>query len=174
MRWWTKNALYDTCSLITLDKLLIERPALARHFPKRILALEKSFSADQLREETVQRMQDRVTHQELPPTNDLATILTSAGLPKALAEVDTLIYATSVHFSLSVVTGDRQLARAVRDAGLQVGNMAMILRELVQSNKLAASGCERLLRALADRNELLLGSPSPTWDELEQHTFPDR
>ena len=173
MKWWTK-ALYDTCSLITLDKLLLERAAFARHFPKRILALEKSFSADQLREETVQRMQDRVTLQELPSTSDLTTILSSAGLPKALAEVDTLIYATSVHFGLSVVTGDRQLGRAVRDAGLHVGNMAMILHELVQSRKLAASGCERLLKALADRNDLLLGTPSPSWEELKKHTFPDR
>jgi len=168
------TALYDTCSIITLDKLLLDRPAFARFFPKNVLALEKSFSADQLREETVERMKKRVSYHELPTTSDLTTILSSVGLPKALAEVDTLIYATSVHFGLSVVTGDRQLGRAVRDAGLHVGNMAMILRKIVQSNKLAASGCERLLKALADRNELLLGTPSPTWDELEKHTFPDR
>ena len=55
MAWW-KEALYDTCSLITRDKLLLERAALARHFPKSILALEESFSADQLRKETAGRM----------------------------------------------------------------------------------------------------------------------
>lgn len=173
MKWWMK-ALYDTCSLITLDKLLVERPALARHFPKCLLALEQSFSTDRLREETVERMQDRVTLQELPPTSDLTTILTSAGLPVGLAEVDTLICATSVHFGLSVVTGDRQLGRAVRDAGLHVEDMAMILRELVHSKKMAASGCEKLLQALADRDDFLLGTPSPTWVDLENHRFPDR
>jgi hypothetical protein len=168
------KALYDTCSLITLDKLLLERPALARHFPKRILVLEQSFSTDLVREETVQRMQERVTPQELPSTSELTTILSSAALPTGLAEVDTLIYATAVHFGLSVVTGDRQLGRAIRDARLHVENMAMILRELVHSKKLAASGCEKLLQALADRNDLLLGKPSPTWAELENHRFPDR
>ena len=173
MKWWMK-ALYDTCSLITLDKLLLERPALARYFPKCVLALEQSFSADRLREETALRMHDRVTLQELPPTSDLTTLLTSARLPKGLAEVDELIYVTSVHFGLSVVTGDRQLGRAVRDVGLHVEDMAMILRELVHSKKIAASACEKLLQALADRNDLLLGTASPTWKELRKHTFPDR
>ena len=173
MKWWM-TALYDTCSIITLDKLLLDRPAFARFFPKKALALEKSFSADQLREETVERMKKRVSYHELPTTSDLTTILSSVGLPKALAEVDTLIYATSVRFGLSVVTGDRQLGRAIRDAGLQVGNMPMILRDLVHSKNLAESGCEKLLKALADRNDLLLGTPSPTWDELEKHTFPER
>jgi hypothetical protein len=173
MNWWT-TALYDTCSLITLDKLLLERPALARFFPKRCLALETSFSANQLREDTVERMRDRVVLQELPSAGDLAAILSSAGLPKALSEVDTLIYATSVHVGLAVVTGDRQLGRAVRDAGFQVGNMAMILRELVHTKRLASSGCERILKALANRSDLLLGTASPTWEDLEKHTFPDR
>lgn len=46
---------------------------------------DKSFSADQLRQETVERMYGRVSPQELPPTNDMTTILTSAGLSKALS-----------------------------------------------------------------------------------------
>ena len=40
-----------TCSLITLDKLLLERADLTTHFPASIIALEESFSVDQLREE---------------------------------------------------------------------------------------------------------------------------
>lgn len=173
MTWW-KKALYDTCSLITLDKLLLERAALVRHFPMSILALEKSFSADQLRKDTARRMKARVTIHELPSTAELTGILSSAGLSKALAEVDTLVYATAVHFGLSVVTGDRQLGRAIRDAGLRVADMALILRELVHSRRLAASGCERLLEALADRDDFLLGAQSPNWAELEKHKFPDR
>lgn len=168
------TALYDTCSIITLDKLFLERPALARFFPKKILALEKRFSADVLRQETVERMQGYVSLHDLPPTSDLATLLSSAGLSSALSDVDTLIYATAAYFDLPVVTGDRPLGRAVRDAGLQVGNMAMIMRELVHQGSLAESGCERLLKALADRSDLLLGTASPTWADLEDHSFPDR
>lgn len=119
-------------------------------------------------------MQGRVSLQELPPTSDLATILSSTRLSKALSDVDTLIYATAVHFQLPVVTGDRLLGRAIRDAGLQVGNMAMIMRELVHRDKLASSGCEKLLKALVDRNDMLLGIATPTWDELKKHKFPDR
>ncbi len=173
MNWWTQ-ALFDTCSLITLDKLFLERPAFARFFPKRVLVLEESLSADQLRKETAERMQERVRRQELPSKSDLKAIFSTAGLSNALSEVDTLIYSTAVHFGLSVVTGDRRLGRAVQNAGLQVGNVAMILRELVQTKKLAPSGCERLLKALAVRNDLLLGTASPTWAELERHSFPDR
>lgn len=47
MSWW-KTAIYDTCSLITLDKLLQERRSLSRYFPKKLLALEVSLSADQM------------------------------------------------------------------------------------------------------------------------------
>ncbi len=32
MSWW-ETALYDTCSLITLDKLYQERPSLSQFFP---------------------------------------------------------------------------------------------------------------------------------------------
>ncbi len=173
MSWWTR-ALYDTCSIITLDKLLLERAALVRYFPNRMLALDQTFSGDQLRHETAERIRGNVSIQELPSTSELAAILATAGLPRALASVDTLIYATAVHFGLSVVTGDRQLGRAIRDVGLQVADMAMILRELVHSKKLAASGCERLLKGLANRDDFILGTPTPTWEQLEQHSFPDR
>ena len=173
MGWW-KRSLYDTCSLITLDKSFLERATLSRHFPKGILALEKSFSVDQLRPATARRMRRRVTLQQLPPTAELAAVLESVMLSSALAEVDKLIYATAVHFNLSVVTGDRRLGRALRDAGLQVMDIASILRDLVHSKKLSQAGCERLLVGLARRNDLLLGVPSPTWKDLTDHKFPDR
>ena len=41
MPWWD-NALYDTCSLITLDKLLLDRPERAYHF-RHVLAIELAF-----------------------------------------------------------------------------------------------------------------------------------
>ncbi|MEY3173130.1 MAG: hypothetical protein RLZZ436_1044 [Planctomycetota bacterium] len=59
MSWWT-TAIYDTCSLITLDKLLQERRSLSRCFPKKLLALEVSLTADQMYADTATRMRELV------------------------------------------------------------------------------------------------------------------
>ena len=92
MSWWS-NALYDTCSLITLDKMLLDRPEMEDHF-QGIMALEASFRADQLRQDTASRMQPRVTRLDIPPAPDLSKILSAADLPKALAQVE--IFSRSV------------------------------------------------------------------------------
>lgn len=172
MSWW-KTALYDTCSIITLDKLLLERASLARHFPTSITALDESFTADQLKEETAERMRERVTLCSLPPTAELTSILTSTNLSKRLAAVDKFVYATAVHHQLAVVTGDKLLAKTVRTQGLHVGNVAIVLRELVVATKLTPKGCEKLLVGLAARKDLLLGTPTPTWGDLRDYSFPD-
>jgi hypothetical protein len=171
MSWW-KKALYDTCSLITLDKLLLERVALTRHFPTSIIALEESFSADQLREETATRMRPRVTLHPLPTPTQLARLLASKKLSKAISQVDRLIYATAVNSQLSVVTGDARLAKAVRSKKIQVGNLALILRELVLTNKLSKTACEKLLLSLASRRDYILGMPTPYWADLRDYSFP--
>ncbi len=168
MTWWT-TALYDTCSLITLDKLLLERAGLARHFPTSILALEESFTADQLRAETIARIRPCVTVCPLPPLENLAEILSAAQLSKALAAVDILVYATAVHGRLAVVTADKQLSRALRSQGLQVGNMALILHHLVLAKRLSEQACENLLLRLVARNDFLLGTATPTWDALSRY-----
>ena len=85
MSWWT-TALYDTCSIITLDKLLLERAGISRHFASGFLALDESFTADQMRTETVARMRGRATTQVLPPAAELAELLRMARLPHALDE----------------------------------------------------------------------------------------
>lgn len=172
MSWW-KKALYDTCSIITLDKLLLERASLARHFPTSIAALEESFTADQLREETAERMRQLVTLCPLPPTTELTNIITAASLSKRLAAVDKLIYATAVHHQLAVVTADKRLAKALQEEELQVGNLAIVLRELVEAKKLTRKSCEKLLVGLAARKDFLLGTPTPTWADLQGHHFPD-
>jgi hypothetical protein len=172
MSWW-KKAIYDTCSLITLDKLLQERRSLSRYFPKKLLALEVSLSADQMYEETAERMGELVEICQPPPLTELANLLSSSGLPKSLSDVDKLVFATAVHSELAVVTGDIRLAKAVRKRGQDVGNMALILQELVQTKKLKSSVVEALLQGLADRKDYLLGMPSPTWSDLKEYTFPD-
>jgi len=154
MSWWT-TALYDTCSIITLDKLLRDRPSLSRHFPKRVLALERCFSADQMRAETAKRIRGRTEFAPLPPVEELVNVLSCAALPKALCEVDTLVFATAVHCKLAVVTGDKRLAGAVNQRRLRVGNVALILRELVESGKLTSTTGEKLLQELAERGDRL-------------------
>jgi rRNA-processing protein FCF1 len=172
MSWW-KTALYDTCSINTLDKLLLERAGLARHFPSSTRALEESFIADQLREETAERMRVRVTICLLPSSTELRVVLSSARLSRALSDVDRLVYAAAVHHRLAVVTADKRLAKAVRAKDLQVGNMAVVIRELVVTKKLSERSCEKLLLGLAARKDFLLGTPTPTWTELRDHSFPD-
>jgi hypothetical protein len=171
MCWWT-NALYDTCSIITLDKLLLDRPGMAKHFGP-VQALEESFTADLMREETAGRARVRVTICPLPPTAELSAILTAATLSKSLAQVDTLVYATAVHRQVPVVTGDKGLARAVLARKLKVGNMALVLKELAHAGTLTTRTCEAVLRDLAARHDFLLGALGPTWANLRAHRFPD-
>lgn len=172
MSWW-KTAIYDTCSLITFDKLIQERRSIARLFPKKMLALEVSLSADQMYQEIADRMRKRIEIIEPPRRTELDSLLSTAGLPKSLSDVDELVYATAVHAGIAVVTGDKQLAKAIRKQGFSVGNIALILKELVQTKKLKSSVVESLLQGLADRKDFLLGMPKPTWDDLKDYTFPD-
>jgi hypothetical protein len=171
MSWWD-NALYDTCSLITLDKLLLDHPELAHHF-RHVLAIEASFSADQLRETTAQRMRQRVTLSAMPKASDVARILAMAGLPRALADVDRLIFATAVHHGITVVTGDTRLARALTRQRQHVGNMALILKTLVMTHGLAITACDAILADLVKRQDFILPADAPqTWATLQGYTFP--
>jgi hypothetical protein len=172
MSWW-KTALFDTCSVITLDKVLLDRPSLSRQFPSGILALDVSFTADQMTEETADRMRDRFTMQMFPPPDGLAAFLSSVRPSRALANVDVLVYASAVHAQISVVTADRRLARALKGQRLKVGNMAIILKELVADGRLTARACERVLMALAARKGSFIGLPKPTWLDLKDYVFPD-
>lgn len=172
MSWW-KTALYDTCSLITLDKLLQERASLSSLFPNTILGLEESFSAEQMWQDIAARIKPHVVICSLPPPTELARLLSSPSLSKALSEVDKLVFATAVHFGYGVVTGDKPLAKALQKRRVAVGNMALILQELVKTRKLKSSVAEGLLQGLAGRKDYVLGIPNPTWDDLKNYVFPD-
>ena len=172
MSWWM-TALYDTCSLITLDKLFQDRPSLSRWFPKKLLALEVSLLADQMYAETAERVKEFVELCPLPIPTELAIPLSSAGLSKAISDVDKLVFATAVHSKLAVVTGDKRLAKAIQQQGLEVGNIALILRELVETKKLKSIAVEKMLQGLADRKDYLLGIPIPKWGDLRDYTFPE-
>ncbi len=171
MCWWT-SALYDTCSLITLDKLLQCRKSVRRHL-RPVQALEESFSGDQMREETAGRLRGQVTICPLPQRVEFAAILAAGNLPTALSEVDKHVFAAAVHHQVPVVTADRPLARAVLAQRLQVGDMALILRRLVVTNRISRKICEAILSDLAAMNDFLLGTPKPTWAMLRGYRFPD-
>jgi hypothetical protein len=171
MPWWT-NALYDTCSLITLDKMLLDHPEIAVHF-QGVLAIEASFRVDQLRSDTARRMQPRVTYMEMPATPVLARVLAAARLPQSLAQVDKLVFVTAVQHGLTVITGDKRLAQSVARRGLRVGNIALVLKTLVGRQMLSEAACNTLLADLAQRHDFILPVTRPqTWATLRQYTFP--
>lgn len=173
MDWW-KSALYDTCSLITLDKLLQNQTGIPPWFPKKVLALEVSLSEDQMYAETAERVKGFVELCPLPTPTKLKNLLSSVLLSNAFSNVDKLVFATAVDAKIAVVTGDKQLAKAVQKKGIKVGNIALILRELVKTRKLEPTAVENILQALADQKDYLLGGiPKPTWKDLEGYTFPD-
>ena len=117
-------------------------------------------------------MRPRVTFRPLPTPLQLAKLLAPGKLSKALSQVDRLVYATAVNSKLAVVTGDKGLAKAVRSKKFKVGNLALILRELVLSKKLTKKDCEKLLVGLASRQDFILGIPTPRWANLQDYTFP--
>ena len=97
----------------------------------------------------------------------------AAGLPRALADVDKLVYATAVHQGMTVVTGDRRLARALTRHGQHVGNMALILKTLVTTHGLAIAACEAILADLVKRHDFILPAEAPqTWATLQSYAFP--
>lgn len=130
MDWWNQ-AIFDTCSVITLDKIRQIDPKIGKCFPKTIRVIDATFAEDQLREDTVNRMRP-------------------------------------------IVTADRQLGKAIKAVSLNVADMATLLRELVQNKKISRSACETLLAELAKRMDLILGTTTPSWNDLRSHSFPHR
>lgn len=170
MPWWN-DALYDTCSLITLDKIFMDHPEMETDF-RGILAIEVSFRSDQLRKATADRMQPRVICLDAPALPDLTGILAAAHLPRGLAQVDKLIFATAVHHGVTVVTGDKRLAQAVAQKGLYVGNIALALKTLVVSRVLSTAECNAILDDLVKRGDYLLPQNHPqTWATLQRYSY---
>ena len=171
VRWWN-NALYDTCSLITLEKILLDHPDMRDCFLD-ILTIEECLSEDGIEAETATRMRPLIKLQDLPPPTELARIFTKAHLSQTLAGVDQLVYATAVHSGLAVVTGDKALARAITKSKLTVGNIALILKELVLSHSLSVSDCDFILSDLVNRKDYVLPAKQPqNWATLSRYRFP--
>ena len=172
MCWWN-NALYDTCSLITLSLVLESQPAIRKHFSG-VLTVEECLSSDNLRIDSKSRIERFVARiVDLPGPVDLSRILVKANLPSATAGVDALVYSAAVHHSYPVVTADKSLAKALAGLGLHGGTMAMVLRDLVENDLLSVDACRKLLQELSERNEFILpANVPPTWEQLRQYRFP--
>ncbi len=170
VNWW-KSALYDTCSLITVDKILLDHPEMQLHFQE-ILAIEHSFSSDQMRMQTINRMKPRVKLIELPSINELCAIFSAWPLSNALAQTDRLVFAAAIHHKHRVVTADRSLANALRKAQLKVGNCAMVLQHLVMHGVLTPSKCDAILASLIKRKDFILQPSRPqNWTTLKSYKF---
>jgi hypothetical protein len=81
-------------------------------------------------------MKERTVFFSLPSPTELANLLLAASLPKTLSNVNKQIHATAVRSEIAVVTRDRGLARAIRQRKLNVGNVASVLQDLVETKKL--------------------------------------
>ena len=168
-RW--DQALFDTSSLITLDHLLLDRPSLAKHFST-VLAIEASFTLDSMIDERAARLRKLVRLIEVPSNREFDRATTAVRMPASLAKVDRMVLGVGIHHGLGVVTGDRRLARAVQQAGLDVLDMATALKELVESGSLTPKECEQVLVDLATREDFIIGTTAPTWDRLRKYRFP--
>jgi hypothetical protein len=169
--WWN-NALYDTCSLITVDKILLDYSELEKHFHD-LLAIELTFSSDQMRQDTIDRMRPRVKLIELPSVKELVAIFDAWSLSKTLAETDTLVFAAAIHHKYRVVTADKNLAKVLCRANLTVGNCAMILQHMVRSKVLTASKCNAILDSLVKKQDFILPPNLPQdWSTLDKYKFP--
>ncbi len=167
MHWWD-SALYDTCSLITLDKMLIDDPALDCFFPD-IRTIEECLSRDNLRKESADRIRPRVGIQDLPPAEELLRL--ASALSRSLSLADKAMFSTAVHYRATVVTADMNLARALVRRRIRVGSIALILKELLHSRRITHSRCDKILADLERRNDLIIGLPQTSL-RLQSYTFP--
>jgi len=170
VNWW-HEALFDTCSLITLDKMRQDHPEIMEHFTT-VLAIEPCLSADQMRIDYSTRLRPIIQIVDLPSPSETSQILLNAHLSISLAQVDQLIYAAAIHYKRSVVTADKLLAKALITAGRRVENMALILKELLLNRSIAESVCGAILVDLAKRQDFILPANDLTCSSLKKYRFP--
>ncbi len=151
--------------------MLLDHQDLETYFSS-IITLEDCLSKDKMRAETEVRLRPHVTLKDLPPIEDIVRIFNNANLPRSISEVDKLVYVTAIHHELSVITGDKALARAIVKQNSKVGNMAMVLKDLVLSNKISKQKCTTILNDLMNRKDFILPAKYPQkWSTLKEYKF---
>lgn len=171
MKGW-HGALFDSCSLITLDKLIQVAPTLERQFPTGLAVINGALEMDRVKPETIVRLKPRIRFVEAVGAAVLSEVLERLKPPLGLSEVDRIVLATAVQNRMAVVTGDKKMALTVRREGGQVWNMALILKEFVQESLVSQTEVERILQELAGLNELLIHGGETTWKALSVYEFP--
>jgi hypothetical protein len=165
MSWWNE-ALYDTCSLVTLDAVLRDHAEVRPYFPA-VLAVQASLATGHVRKETAAQIAQFARLCSLPPVKELNRILSVGRLPLALADVDRLIYAVAVYHRHHVITGNENLTVALAKCRLRAGTLARALKELASKGVLSQPRHDQIVAALAARNGLMAGSVTlvPDGDE---------
>lgn len=136
------------------------------------MALEDSFSPEQMAEETAARIRKRAKLCPCPPHVDCSRHIKESELSIAYSDFEHLLYATTVHFKHPLVTRNHRLAAAVKKRGIKVGSMATILQELVKSEKLESADAMKMITGLATRQDFLLGMSNPSAHDFKKHKFP--
>ena len=108
----------------------------------------------------------------MPPPHILAVIIQKNALSRKLANVDVMVFATAVHYQYPVITGDSNLAKAVKKIKQPVGNIALILKELLQNKLISEPLCQSILDDLAKRNDYILSIDDITCNALKKYQFP--
>ncbi len=169
MKWW-HNTLFDTCSLITLDHILVDHGDFKKYF-KGIYAIEECLTEDNLLAETSDRIRGFVEIRELPSPKQLSQILVKAKLSPKLAGIDSLVFACGVHHQLRIITGDKLLAINSRNAKIDFGNLAMVLRDLYVGNAISKKKCNDILESLLQKNDFIIGPQKMAVDFLVSYKF---
>jgi hypothetical protein len=144
MSSWNK-ALYDTCSLVILGKILLNRADVRARFCS-VHAVEASLCPARMLPRTAAILRATIRPCSLPPLGELRRILLGASFPLAVAEVDQLTYAAALHHRLNVVTADRNLAGALARKRIKVTSPELVLKDLIQAGALS-DGEAALIRA---------------------------
>lgn len=170
-KWW-HEAIFDTCSLITLDKMFQDDPELEVFFP-RLRSIVEVFSSDNLKAEIRDRMRPRCEIVEGPGVERFLEILTGANAPLGMSDVDRLVYAASIHLKTGIVTGEKPMAKLCIREKVEVGNIATILQDLVTGGEITQSRCSQILLNLTRRGDYFLPSQdTQNWQSLKDYRFP--
>jgi hypothetical protein len=149
-------------------------------FFRAISVLEGSFEEDRIDPAT----QDRMNKQNIvivsPPDPEVfVEISLKIGRSesarkdqKRLSHVDNKILISSIWKYKKVVTADRRLAKSLVKHKSSVRNLAIILRDLVETHEISLNLCLDIFRHLSRCYEDHLGTSEPDENDLKSYKFP--
>lgn len=167
MNW--KKSLFDTCSLVAVDRLLRGRHGLSRHLPKRIRSLDESLQPAQLSSETAERLRKRTDLLSAPSPQAFIRILRDAKFTAAASDYERQMFAAAVHHDLPVVTGERELSEELRNYGREAASFVGVLWTLASTGQITQPQCVSMTGCLLDCGVAPVGVEA-TWESIEEHS----